>query len=256
MGDSDPAAAQQSGRVSGIWSDLCAAFAFLTVLPGIPSSTRSPGYAFAYFPLVGLVIGAALWVIVSLPLPVDARAFFALVAWIALTGGLHLDGWGDACDGLLATTTPERRLEIMKDPRAGMWAVVGISTLLLGKFGALRLIAPLALVAAPIAGRWAMALAAGVFQSARASGSGAYFRTGLGRRQLVVASLITALACGTLGWFDRRALLGLAVAPLLAFGLGRWAAQRLGGGLTGDVYGALCELTELVCLWGAALWAV
>ena len=30
--------------------------------------------------------------------------------------------------------------------------------------------------------------------------------------------------------------------------LGGWAARRLGGGLNGDVYGAICELSELICL--------
>jgi adenosylcobinamide-GDP ribazoletransferase len=38
------------------------------------------------------------------------------------------------------------------------------------------------------------------------------------------------------------------VAPVTVLIAGRWAASRLGGGLTGDVYGALCELTELICL--------
>lgn len=242
--------------MSGIWADLRAAFGFLSILPAGNAGTRPPGYTFAYFPLVGLVMGAALAAIAWLPVSVDARAFFTLVAWIALSGGLHLDGWGDACDGLLSTTTVERRLEIMKDPRAGMWAVVGIATLLIGKFAALRAASPLALLAAPVAARWAMVLAAQVFPPARTEGSGAYFRNGLGWPQLVAASVITVLACGAAGWFDRRALLGLVIAPFVVLTAGHWAASRLGGGLTGDVYGALCELTELLCLWGAALWVV
>jgi adenosylcobinamide-GDP ribazoletransferase len=48
----------------------------------------------------------------------------------------------------------------------------------------------------------------------------------------------------------------LIAAPLIVLVAGGWAARRLGGGLTGDVYGALCEVMELVCLLGVALWAV
>lgn len=241
--------------MKAVWSDCCAAFALLSIVPLKPDSTRPPGGAFAFFPLVGLFIGAVLAVVTALPVSIDARAFFALVAWVVLSGGLHLDGWGDTCDGLFSTTTPERRLEIMKDPRAGMWAVIGISLLLLGKFGALRGLPPLALITPPVAGRWAMVIAAYAFPSARPSGSGAYFRTGLGRTQVVIATLLALLICGALALADRRALIGLAAAPLVALGAGRWAAGRLGGGLTGDVYGTLCELTELVTLWGAILWA-
>jgi adenosylcobinamide-GDP ribazoletransferase len=101
-----------------------------------------------------------------------------------------------------------------------------------------------------------MVIAAYVFPSARPAGSGAYFRAGLGRAQVAIATLLTILICVALGLADRRSLIGLAVAPLVALGVGRWAAGRLGGGLTGDVYGSLCELTELITLWGAVLWAV
>ena len=241
--------------MKGAWADLSAAFSFLSIVPLKPDGSRPPGGAFAYFPLVGLFVGAALAALTALPIAVDGRTFFALVAWVVLSGGLHLDGWGDACDGLFATTTPERRLEIMKDPRAGMWAVVGICLLLLGKFGALRGLSPLLLIASPVAGRWAMVLAAYAFPAARASGSGAYLRAGLGRTQVITATIFAVLICGALAVVDRRAAIGLAAAPLVALGAGRWAAGRLGGGLTGDVYGALCELTELACLWGAVLWA-
>jgi adenosylcobinamide-GDP ribazoletransferase len=60
------------------------------------------------------------------------------------------------------------------------------------------------------------------------------------------AALVIMAGVGLVaGW---RVVLAMAVAPLLALVGGRWAANRLGGGLTGDIYGALCELVELVCL--------
>lgn len=226
--------------------DLLGAFAFLAILPVRTVLTNSPGRIFAYFPLVGLVIGALVSLAASITfLPHDVTAFVALATWVVLTGGLHLDGFGDSCDGLLATTTPERRLEIMKDPRAGSYAVVGLALLLLGKWVMLREVAPLLLILPPVMGRWAMVLAAYLYPYARTSGTGGYFREGLGRTQVVVATVFVVAIVLPFGW--PTALIVL-VAPLMVFIVGRWAASRLGGGLTGDVYGALCELTELVCL--------
>src|SRR5258708_20357268 len=116
-------------------------------------------------------------------LPGDLIAFLALFTWVALTGGLHLDGLADSCDGLLATVTPERRLEIMKDPRAGSWAVAGIALLLLGKWIALRDVQPALLILPPVLGRWAMVLAAAGFPTARTSGLAPPFPQGLAPSQ-------------------------------------------------------------------------
>jgi adenosylcobinamide-GDP ribazoletransferase len=230
-------------------SDLRGAFAFLTVLP-VGNVIGQPGRTFAYYPLVGLVIGALLSLVASTRvLSPDLTAFAVLVFWIILTGGLHLDGFGDSCDGLLSAMTPERRLEIMKDPRAGSWAVVGLVLLLLGKWLALRQVAPLLMILPPVLGRWAMVFAAQHFPYARSTGLGAYFRDGLGQRQLVIATVLALLfALPLIAVFGLHPLLALFMTPLLVIVVGQWAASRLGGGLTGDVYGALCELTELLCL--------
>jgi adenosylcobinamide-GDP ribazoletransferase len=234
-------------------SDLVNAFTFLTILPvrrfnpaSDPRFNRAPGAVFSYFPLVGLVIGVVVFTMMSLRfLPAGLTSFVALVVWVGLTGGLHLDGLADSCDGLLATVTPERRLEIMKDPRAGSWAVVGVVLLLLGKWIALQSAPPLLLILPPMAGRWAMTIAAASFPGARTSGLGSYFHEGLGRIQVILAT-ITVLIVGV--WLGTRSLITLLVALLATLALGRWAARRLGGGLTGDVYGAVCELVELLCL--------
>lgn len=227
-------------------TDLIRAFAFLTILPVPQTAEGRPGRAFAYFPLVGLVIGLAVFATASIQfLPGDITAFLTLIVWVILTGGLHLDGFADSCDGLLATTSPERRLEVMKDPRAGSWAVIGIALLLLGKYVALRHVTPVSLILPPVLGRWGMVLAAYAFPYARTSGLGTYFRDGLGRTQVIAATTIILMVGVIYGW---PLFLLVVVPPILIAILGRWASRRLGGGLTGDVYGALCELVELVCL--------
>jgi adenosylcobinamide-GDP ribazoletransferase len=231
-------------------ADLCAAFALLTTIPIHYPEGRKPGYAFAYFPLVGLLIGGVLWLVAVLPWPTpEVRAFAVVALWVIITGGLHLDGFGDACDGLFATTTPERRLEIMKDPRTGSWGVIGLVLLLLGKWVLLITVEPLWLIVPPVVARWAMVLAAYHFPYARTSGIGGYFREGLGQAQWFVAGLSAILLLILAGWLIKPTLVALTfVSIITVFGVGRWAATRLGGGLTGDIYGAIGELTELLCL--------
>lgn len=227
-------------------TDLLGAFAFLTVIPVAQEHQPvKPGRIFAYFSLVGLVIGLVLAGIRAVEIHKELSAFLTLLGWIAITGGLHLDGFGDACDGLFATTTPEKRLAIMKDSRAGMWGVVGLVILLLGKWITIGMVEPLLLVLPPVTGRLAMVLAARFFRPARASGIGSYFRNGLEPPQVTAAIFSGVFIAVLSGW---PAALTILAAPLTAALAGRWAAKRLGGGLTGDVYGWLCELTELICL--------
>jgi adenosylcobinamide-GDP ribazoletransferase len=237
-------------------ASLIFAFTFLTVLRLgrlANHKTMLPGKMFSYFPLVGLVIGAIISLVAPIRfLPPDLTAFVVLVVWIGLTGGLHLDGLADSCDGLFSTVSPERRLEIMKDPRAGSWAVIGVVLTLLGKWVTLRsllpLMSPLMLLAPPIIGRWGMVFAVAAFPSASSAGLAAAFRVGFSRRQFISATLITlgiVIALSVLvSW---RYMLLLVVTLLTVFTVGHWAARRLGG-LTGDVYGALCEVVELLCL--------
>jgi cobalamin synthase len=74
-------------------------------------------------------------------------------------------------------------------------------------------------------------------------------RAGVGRREVAVASLTVLVVVGAMG-LAQTPLVGLTplAGGLAVLGLGRWAAGRLNGGLTGDVYGALIEVVELVCL--------
>lgn len=231
-------------------ADLRAAFAFLTVIPVGYVAGRKPGYSFTWFPLVGLVIGGLL-VLVNGITPLPLRGFILLAVWVAFTGALHIDGFADSADGLLASVSVERRLEIMKDPRTGVFAVTAVGLLLIGKFACLSASpSPYVVLAAPVAARWVMVAAAFGYPYARSGGLGGFFRDGLGRAQLIGATVIAVVVVGAVGVAYPAAWLILIAAPLIVLIGGKWAASRLGGGLTGDVYGALCEVTELIILVG------
>jgi adenosylcobinamide-GDP ribazoletransferase len=183
-----------------------------------------------------------------------------LALWAGLTGLLHLDGLMDSCDGLLPPRDPARRLEIMKDSRVGAFGVVGAILLLLIKFNALMVLLegergavfktaplfyPAALITIPTLARWSMTWQMARYPLARQEGVSVFFKQGLGRAQLVGASVVAvSVTLGTTGWLG--ALL-LAATWLTTTLLARLALARLGG-LTGDVYGATCEVVETALL--------
>jgi len=179
--------------------------------------------------------------------PPAVAAVLILAVWVLATGALHLDGFLDTCDGLFGGQTPEARLRIMRDERAGAFAVIGGVLLLLVKYACLASLADrtVALVLAPTLGRWGMALAVVAVPYGRSEGLGRAMKDNAGWLQVILAS-VTALATAVLAaeWLGMAAL----AAAVLTTGAGAAFVLRRLPGLTGDVYGALCELLETVTL--------
>jgi len=117
------------------FSSTRSALAFLTVIP-VAARDGSPGERLgrAVFPAVGLLLGLVAWVALWAGSLLGGPLFGAVAALATLallTGGLHLDGFADCADGLLATGSRESRLEIMRDPRLGAFGVIALVLLLL-----------------------------------------------------------------------------------------------------------------------------
>jgi adenosylcobinamide-GDP ribazoletransferase len=245
----------RSFEMTYIMRNMRTAFGLMTTLPLRLSNNWSAGdsgRASVWYPFVGLVIGALTWLswkIAMIFLPSLAAGVIALVIWVVLTGGLHLDGLADCCDGLFVSAAPERRLEIMKDPHVGAFGVIGLILVLLLKAAALTSFASLApstsfgiLLAASLA-RWCI-LPAGLLPLARPSGMGADFASGFRRSFMIWGALIPlgiAILLGVRGVLSLLAGLGAAALVL-------WLAKSRIGGVTGDVFGMLVEVVETVTL--------
>jgi len=226
------------------------ALGFLTILPVRVNDPLQPGdlgRSAAWFSAIGLCIGAILaaahWLFNRFFPPLVGAALL-VVLWAVLTGGLHLDGLADCCDGLLASTTPERRLEILKDSRIGSFGASGLILHLLLKFACLCVLpSALPLLLAPSVGRWLNLIVARQ-PPARPGGMGADFALGLTLRHLLLGSFVPLLLVVIGGW---QAALAVACAVLAAVGIILLARARLGG-VTGDVLGLTIELGELAVL--------
>jgi adenosylcobinamide-GDP ribazoletransferase len=235
-----------------------AALQFLTILPPIIHRLFTPeemGRSTGYFPLVGALLGGMLALLnrgLAQVWPPAVSAALVLAAWVIVTGALHLDGFLDTCDGIFGGHTPESRLHIMRDERIGAYALAGGVVLLLLKYAALSTTSnrTLSLLLAPILARWAMTAAIVLFPYARDKGLGRAMKDHAGKTQLAVATG-TALAIAWIpsAW-SARAWRGFAASALVALAtwiVARHTLKRLPG-LTGDVYGAICELAEALVL--------
>lgn len=235
---------------------LFAAIGFLTRLP-LPArafdGASSPSAQLAWYPAVGLLLGALLWCLgwlLSGASPLLAAALL-LVAWVALTGALHLDGLADSADAWVGGLGDrERTLTIMKDPRSGPIGVTAIVLVLLLKFAALASVPqPSAMLwVAPLLGRAVLTAAFMTTPYVRSGGLGSGL-VGESRTICAVALLLAAIVTLLAGWQGLWAILVAA----LVFVWWRWTCMRRLGGMTGDTCGALTEFTEAAVLVALAL---
>jgi len=205
-----------------------------------------------FLPIVGMIVGglaAGVYVLASSIVPPGAAVFLSLSAWVLLTGGLHLDGLADTCDGVFSYRPREPILTIMKDPRIGTNGVLAVVLVLAAKFTALvsldgrSLVA--ALVAAAAAGRLALVLAAALGNYAREEEGLGSFVNRTGWRQFVPALVLTLPVL----FFDPFAM-AIAAGSAMAVPLGMHVyLKRKLGGVTGDTLGACVEMGETWALW-------
>jgi adenosylcobinamide-GDP ribazoletransferase len=232
---------------------IIAAFQFLTIFPTLIKrmfTSQEMGRAAGWFPLVGVSLGALLYAVnyaARLIFPDSVCAALTIFAWVMFTRAFHLDGFMDTCDGLFGGWTPERRLEIMKDSRMGAFGVAGGVLVLLTKYSALSSSTNIfaALILAATLGRWASPLVIYSFPYAREDGLGIEMKRNVGIREIIIATIIAGITSWfILGWLGFALMLGAAVVAFLT----ALYAMRLLPGLTGDIYGTVTTLVEMLVL--------
>ncbi|MFZ2063309.1 MAG: adenosylcobinamide-GDP ribazoletransferase [Candidatus Binatus sp.] len=243
----------------GFWTELPLAISFLTILPVIdqrPASDETVSASFAWFPIVGCLIGLALagedWLLAHFFAQV-VRSVLIVLSLTVLTGAVHLDGLADTADALGAGRDRKRALDILHDSRVGTFGASAIFFDLTLKILALSTLAGArryaALIIAPTLARFAMVMVGVGIPYLRESGAGTAFLNSqsLGwRRRVAVIFLIIECAI-LLSPFRTVGTLAVSVALLIAF-LMHLFYRRWLGGVTGDLIGACGEVIEIVVL--------
>ncbi len=246
------------------WRATVTMFTVVPVAGPADIARDDAGRIVLWLPVLGGALGAAAaGVLLAFEAGGDSVARRLLAAAVAfavlgmLTGGMHLDGLADTVDGLASRRSREEALAVMRRSDTGPMGVAALLFVVLVQVTAVaalpsRWLGAAALVVAVITGRVAVLLAAGA-PAARPEGFGALIAGAATRRTraAVAAALAgTVAVAGALAGGPQLAVRGLAAVVLAlaaAAGLRRVAVTRLGG-MTGDVFGALIELSTATVL--------
>lgn len=232
-------------------------------MPRVDWEKKALSWALCWFPLVGLAVGAVLWLWLALAGWLGFGAVFtaalALLLPIALSGGIHLDGFCDTCDALSSHQSRERKLEILKDSHTGAFAIICCCLYLICFFAVWCEALPAGretwvLALGPVLSRSLSGLFAAVLPNARGSGLLAAFTAPMDAvKARCVLGLWTAAAGGAMAllspWAGAGALAGAALVCLYYTVMSR----RQFGGITGDLAGFFLQLCELAVVLGAAV---
>ena len=248
-----------------ILQTIAVAFAMFSALP-VPQfewNEKNMRYAMCAFPLIGLVCGG-LWCLCGvLPLPDMARAAAFCLVPVAVTGGIHLDGYADTSDALSSYGDREKKLEILKDSHCGAFAVIRLCSYFVAYFGlcgSVRFTPRVGLcwTLALVLERALSGFAVAAFPLAKDTGLAHTFATAADkttvRRVLTVLAVVLAACMMFLhGW----ALVLAALAVLFYYN--KMSAKQFGG-ITGDLAGWFLQKAELwmlaalaACQWGGLL---
>lgn len=241
-----------------LFIDFFTAFQFLTRFQFLTLQEwkeESFGRCVKFFPVIGAIIGCVLAAVAYMAQflsagrePIHLLAAGLIMLEICITGGLHCDGFMDTSDGVFSGRSRERMLEIMKDSRVGAFGVIGFCLLLLIKYSLLLDMDKTqwlpALVTMPVLARMASVIAITMFPYARSNGLGKTFSQYSSISTLMIAACFTSILLLPVGYMALwAAVVALAGAVLFA----SYVSKRLGG-LTGDVYGAVIEISEVLVL--------
>ena len=207
-----------------------------------------------YFPVVGAIIGLILfvgfrvfnWIFSGID-NIYLLATLILILELIITGGLHMDGFGDTFDGFFSYRSKDRILEIMRDPRLGTNGLLAIVSLVVLKIVAIFM---------PIVGRLAGVFLTYKTRPARENGMGNMFIGKCSTSALVLASLFTALSAIAIEYligfntyiFIYLYLIGSMVLIFILSRLLISLSYRRIDGITGDLLGCVIEISEVVFL--------
>ena len=189
-------------------------------VPQLDWNEKNMRYAICFFPAVGVLCGAALWLwaVLAQATGMSGVLFAAIAAClpILVTGGIHMDGYLDTVDALSSHQTCEKKLAIMKDANCGAFAVIygGVYLLAYAGFayevfaaGHILLICPLFVLSRALSGLCAVNL-----PNARKSGMLCAFTSGVQRRTATVALTLVGRGGDGLdvshGWRDGGGVCG------------------------------------------------
>ena len=231
-------------------------------MPRVDWNEKNMRYAMCFFPLVGVIIGV-LEIVAGNLITVwkgEGTFFYAVVLTLIpvfITGGIHLDGFADTMDAKSSYGDREKKLEILKDPHTGAFAIISLCCyflLCVGIFSEMRIKRLFAAALVFVFSRSLSGISVVTFQAAKNSGLLRTFQDGAQKRNVRIVLIIWLLAAGV-GFYLTAGLCGGAsiVVGLAVFLYYDRFSRKQFGGITGDLAGYFLQLCELFMIAVLAL---
>lgn len=236
------------------------ALQFLTILPiKITSRIKNAdfGKSLIYFPVIGTLIGVFLTACLFLFsfLPDIVISILILIILSIITGGIHLDGFADTCDGFCGSKSKERILEIMRDSRIGVMGVIGLVNLLILKFSLIlsipEQVLPKSLILMTTFSRWSQVLSCYTSRYARKEGKAKYFIEYDSKWEFLAGSIFTIVIF--LFLMQLKGMIILVISTIVILLAINYVKNKIDG-MTGDTIGAISEVAEISILFFTLLW--
>ena len=226
-------------------------------MPRVDWNEKNMRYAMCFFPLVGVIIGV-LEIVAGNLITVwkgEGTFFYAVVLTLIpvfITGGIHLDGFADTMDAKSSYGDREKKLEILKDPHVGAFAIISLCCyflLCVGIFSEMRTERLFAAALVFVFSRSLSGISVVTFQAAKNSGLLRTFQDGAQKRNVRIV-LIFWLFATVVGFYLTAGLCGgaAAVVGLAVFFYYYQFSRKQFGGITGDLAGYFLQLCELFML--------
>lgn len=231
------------------------AIMFYTRIPvpkSIEYSSDMLNKATRYFPFIGYIVGSLgslIFIAVNEVLSIDVAVISSIAAMVLLTGAFHEDAFADFCDGFGGGYSREKILSIMKDSRIGTYGAVGLCLLFLFKYVLLRElddgIFPIILISAHVISRALVVIL--IFTSQYVGKTETSKSKPVGDKKPIGTIIISMLWTAPLFYFlGIRSILCILPVQLILLIYFRYYIHKKTGGYTGDVLGALQQLSEML----------
>ena len=249
-------------KIKKLGNSLVIAFSMYSKIP-MPQAdwtSENKKYVMCLFPFIGVFIAGAMvawrflanWIEIGEVL----QAIVLVMIPVALTGGIHMDGLMDTTDALASCQRRDRKLEILKDPHTGAFAVMACSLYLFLNFGVwyeiltqpkVTIVSLLVIGVGFIMSRALSAFAVVTFPLAKDSGLAAMFQKESEKRMTKIVCSILIFCCILLIVWVSPTLGGMGIAGAgIAFLYYYRMSKKQFGGITGDLAGYFLQICELL----------
>jgi adenosylcobinamide-GDP ribazoletransferase len=216
-------------------------------MPKVNFEKANMKYSLAFLPIVGLIVGFAMWGFLKLsPFGLALNAVILTIIPVAITGGIHIDGFCDTVDALSSHAPKEKKIEILKDPHCGAFAVIWVCVYFLLFFGICAEMQTktefyCGIIAVPVMSRAVGAFASLIFPSSKKGVLLETLRPQTSKKEVIIGVILSLIFFVSGALFAPFSAIFMIICGAYVY----FMSKKNFGGMSGDIAGYLISISEL-----------